>query len=147
MAFPPDSRIETDASGIPARRTRVLLADDSEHMMREIEYLMAADFDIAGKATNGMEMVSEAARLRPDLIVTDLEMPELSGIEASRAALKECPGMPIVLLTSYGDRHLVQEALRVGIRAYVLKPSASEELIPAAHGALRGETFVSPSLR
>jgi DNA-binding NarL/FixJ family response regulator len=116
-------------------------------MLREIEHLLTADFEIAGKATNGIEMVAEAARLRPDLIVTDLNMPGLSGMEASRAALRDCPGMPIVLLTSYGDRYLVQEALKIGIRAYVLKPSACDELIPAAHGALRGETFVSPSLR
>jgi two-component system, NarL family, response regulator NreC len=125
----------------------VLLADDSEHVMREIEHLMARDFDIVGKATNGIDLVEEAARLRPDLIVTDLEMPGLSGIEASRAALEASPGLPIMLLTNYGDKQLVEEALRVGILAYLFKPAAPEELIPAAHGALRGETFVSPALR
>ncbi len=147
MASAPESRIETGTNGTPAPKKRVLLADDSETVLREIEHLMAGDFEIAGKATNGMAMVEQAALLRPDLIVTDLEMPQLSGIEASRAALQEFPDMPIVLLTSYGDKYLVREALRAGIRAYVLKPSASEELVPAAHGALRGETFVSPSLR
>jgi DNA-binding NarL/FixJ family response regulator len=143
----PNGRIETSAIERPARRMRVLLADDSEHVMREIEHLMAQDFDIVGKATNGALLVEEAARLCPDLIVTDLDMPRLSGIEASRAVLQTLPGLPIMLLSAHRDRHLVQEALRAGIRAYVLKPAAPEELIPAAYGALRGATFVSPACR
>jgi DNA-binding NarL/FixJ family response regulator len=129
------------------RRARVVIADDSEPIVREIEHLLSSDFDVVGKVTNGIDLVEEAARLGPDLIVTDLEMPGLSGIEASRAALKERPDLPILLLTSHGDRHLVQEALGAGIRGYVLKLAADDELIPAAHHALRGEIFVSPSLR
>ena len=116
-------------------------------MMREIEHLLSPDFDIVGKASNGLDLVVEAKRLGPDLIVTDLEMPGLSGIEASRAALKERPGLPILLLTSHGDRCLVQEALGTGIRAYVLKLTAADDLIPAAYRALKGKTFVSPMLR
>jgi DNA-binding NarL/FixJ family response regulator len=129
------------------RRTRVLLADDSAAVMREIEHLLQDDFEIVGKATNGIELVSETTRLKPDLIVTDLEMPGLSGIEASREALRAHPDMPILLLTSYGDRHLVRQALNAGIRGYVLKLSAGDDLIPAVHGALRGETWISPALR
>jgi DNA-binding NarL/FixJ family response regulator len=112
--------------------------------MREIENLMAPYFDIVGKAVNGLALVEDAARLQPDLIVTDLEMPGLSGIEASREALKARPELPIMLLTTHGDRHLAQEALNLGIRAYIHKFGAWEELIPAAHGVLRGETFISP---
>jgi DNA-binding NarL/FixJ family response regulator len=129
------------------QRARVLIADDSEPIMREIEDLLSPEFDVVGKATNGIDLVAEATRLRPDLIVTDLEMPGLGGIDASRAALKERPGLPILLLTSHCDCHLVEEALGVGIRGYVLKLAAGDELIPAAHGALRGETFISPALR
>jgi DNA-binding NarL/FixJ family response regulator len=113
--------------------------------MREIEHLVEPHFDIVGKAVDGIALVEEASRLQPDLIVTDLEMPGISGIEASRVALKARPELPIMLLTMHGDRHLVQEALSIGIRAYVLKLAAWEELIPAAHGALRGETFISPA--
>jgi len=129
------------------RRVRVLIADDSERVIREIEDLLSPEFDIVGKATNGIELVEEATRLGPDLIVTDLEMPGLGGIEASRAALKERPGLAILLLTSHDDRCLVQEALGAGIRGYVLKLAAGDELIPAAYGALRGEIFVSPAVR
>jgi DNA-binding NarL/FixJ family response regulator len=147
MSVLPDKRTEASASGRTARRTRVLLADDSERVMREIEFLLVPDFDIVGKATDGSSLVSEAARLRPDLIVTDLEMPGLSGIEASRAALQLCPGLTILLLTAHGDRNLIQEALDAGIRGYVQKLAAADELISAAYGALRGETFVSPAFR
>ncbi len=114
--------------------------------MREIELLMADDFDIVGKAANGPALVEEVARLRPDLIVTDLEMPGMNGIEASRAALKIDPGLSILLLTAHPDPRLAQEALAAGISGYVLKFSAADELIKAAQGALRGETFVSPGL-
>jgi len=130
-----------------ARRVRVLLADDSEEVIREIERLMEPDFEIVGKVGNGVALLEEIPRLRPDLIVTDLEMPGLNGIEASRAALKVQPGLPILLLTAHGDRHLAQEALNAGISAYIQKFSAAEELIPAAYGALLGNTFVSPGLR
>jgi DNA-binding NarL/FixJ family response regulator len=129
------------------RRARVLIADDSEPVMREIEGLLSADFEIIGKVTNGIDLVSEAARLRPDLIVTDLEMPGLSGIEASRAALETSPEQPILLLTSHSDRGLVQAALDAGIRGYVLKLAAGDELITAAKYALQGGTFISPLLR
>jgi DNA-binding NarL/FixJ family response regulator len=142
-----ESALHTTADDREARRARVLIADDSESVMREIENLLAPDFDIVGKARNGIDLVEEASRLGPDLIVTDLEMPGLSGIEASRAALHVRPEVPILLLTSHGDRELVYRALNAGIRGYVLKLSAGEELIPAVHGALRGEIFISPALR
>jgi DNA-binding NarL/FixJ family response regulator len=128
-------------------RTRVLIADDSEDIIREIERLLVPDFDVVGKTMDGASLVSEAVRLRPDLIVTDLEMPELSGIEASRATLQVCPGLAILLITAHGDRNLVQEALNAGIRGYVHKLAAADELVPAAYGALRGETFISPAFR
>ena len=147
MPVLPDQRTEASATGRTSQRTRVLIADDSEEVMREVERLLVPDFDIVGKATDGTSLVSEAVRLRPDLIVTDLEMPGLSGIEASRATLQICPGLAILLLTAHNDRNLVQEALDAGIRGYVQKFAAADELILAAYGALRGETFISPALR
>ncbi|HKD08467.1 MAG TPA: response regulator transcription factor [Bryobacteraceae bacterium] len=122
------------------------MADDSEAVIREIELLMADDFEIVGKAANGLALVEQAMRLRPDLIVTDFEMPGMDGLQASRETLKINPRQPIVLLTAHPDPHLAQEALEAGISGYVLKFSAADELIPAAQGALRGETFISPGV-
>jgi DNA-binding NarL/FixJ family response regulator len=131
----------------PPVKMRVLLADDSEQMLNDVEDLLASDFDIVGKATDGISVVEAASQLIPDLIVTDFSMPGISGIEASRKMLKTRPDMPIVLLTFHNDAHLVEEALSVGIRGYVQKLTAAEELIPALYSALRGQTFVSPSCR
>jgi DNA-binding NarL/FixJ family response regulator len=131
----------------PPVKMRVLLADDSEQMLNDMEELLASDFDVVGKATDGISVVEAASRLIPDLIVTDFSMPGISGIEASRKMLKARPDMPIVLLTFHNDAHLVEEALSVGIRGYVHKLTAAEELIPALYCALRGQTFVSPSCR
>ncbi len=126
---------------------RVLLADDNEEMLNDVEELLASDFDIVGKATDGVSAVEAAIRLMPDLIVTDLAMPGLSGIEASRKMLTTHPDIPIVLLTLHNDARLVEQALSVGIRGYVHKLTAAEELIPALYCALRGQTFVSPTCR
>lgn len=112
-------------------------------MLSDIEQLLAADFEVVGKATDGASAIEAAARLKPDLIVTDLAMPGLGGIEASREMLKAHPGVPIVLLTMHNDAPLVEQALSAGIRGYVHKLTAGEELIPAAYCALNGQTFVS----
>jgi DNA-binding NarL/FixJ family response regulator len=128
-------------------KARVLLADDHEWMLEEMEDLLASDFDVVGKVTNGIAMVQEASRLRPDLIVTDLAMPGLTGIEASREALRTRPGVPIVLLTMHSERQFLEAALSAGVRGYVDKLTAGEDLIPAMRCALKGETFISPALK
>lgn len=129
------------------RRTRVVIAEDSELVMREVERLLAPDFDVVGKAADGISLVEETRRLQPDLVVTDLEMPGLSGIEASRAAMELHPDLPIVLLTAHNDPGLAEAALNAGIRGYVLKLTAAEELIAAAQSALNGEIFISEQVR
>jgi DNA-binding NarL/FixJ family response regulator len=131
---------------LPARK-RILLADDDREMLNSLEELLAPTFDIVGKEMNGISAVEAAARLNPDLIVTDLSMPGMGGIEASRRVLAARPDVPIVLLTMHADAHLVDEALKVGIRCYVHKLRAGDELVDAAHCALQGQTFVSPSCR
>jgi DNA-binding NarL/FixJ family response regulator len=128
-------------------KARVLLADDHEWMLEAMEDLLASDFDVVGTVTNGNAMVEEALRLRPDLIVTDLAMPGLTGIEASREALRIAPDMPIVLLTMHSERQFLEDALNAGVRGYVNKLTAGEDLIPAIRCALKGETFISPALK
>ena len=131
----------------PPTKMRILLADDSEEMLNDMEELLASDFDVVGKATDGVSAVEAAAKLNPDLIVTDLAMPRLSGIEASRKMLTARPDIPIVMLTFHKDARLVEQALSIGIRGYVHKLTAAEDLIPALYCALRGQTFVSPTCR
>jgi DNA-binding NarL/FixJ family response regulator len=127
-----------------AVKAKVLLADDHEWMLQEMEDLLASDFDVVGKVTDGIAMVQAASRLQPDLIVSDLAMPGLTGIEASREALKARPGVPIVLLTMHRESQLVDDALSAGVCGYVHKLTAGDDLITAVRCALNGQTFVSP---
>jgi DNA-binding NarL/FixJ family response regulator len=124
-------------------RTRVLLVDDHPPVLKQIQNLLAGEFDIVGVADDGETMIAGAAELKPDLIVADIAMPRLDGIEASRRILKDQPRLPIILLTMQNDRQIMQQALRVGVRGYVLKLTAGEDLIPAMREALEGRTFVS----
>jgi DNA-binding NarL/FixJ family response regulator len=125
---------------------RVLLADDHEPVLEELEDLLAAAFEVVGTARSGVQMLTAALEKQPDIIVADIEMPEMSGIEAGRELMKVCPTVPIVLLTMHANWGLLQIALKAGFRGYVLKMRADEELIPAIREALDGRTFVSPAL-
>jgi len=91
--------------------------------------------------------VAAAHELKPDAVVSDIQMPELDGIAASTQVLGRGLCEAIVVLSMYSDRHLVQIALQAGIRAYVLKLDASDELIPAVYAALRGERYLSSGVR
>ena len=124
-------------------KPRLLLADDHEDLLHEIVQLLEAEFDIVGVARDGASLLDRAANLGPDVVVTDFKMPKLSGIEAGRLLLERKLCKAVVLLTMYADPQLVKDAMRIGIRGFVLKVKAGDDLIPAIRGALRGETFVS----
>lgn len=127
-------------------KMRVLLADDHESVLREIRNLLPVDFEVVGIAHNGAQMLAAAHELQPDVIVTDIEMPKMSGIEAGREVLKTRPDLPIVLLTMHDDQQLLNLALQAGFRGYVLKISAGEDLLTAIAEVMKGHVFVSPSL-
>jgi len=131
--------------GTPPSMTslRLLIADDHEDLLREITTLVEAEFEVIGIAHNGTALLEAAAELNPDVVVTDFRMPGLSGIEAGRKLLEQGACKAVVLLTMYADQRLVDRALEAGIRGYVLKVKAGEDLIPAIRSAIRGETFVS----
>lgn len=133
----------TPAESASGARVRVLLADDHKWMLDEMEALLAPDFDVVGKVCDGKAMVEATSRLLPDLVVTDLTMPGMTGIEASRQALKVRPDLPIVILTMHDEARFVKDALGAGVRGYVHKLAAFEDLIPAIRCALKGGTFVS----
>lgn len=128
---------------MPAQRPRLLIADDHEEFLEEVSRLLAGDFDLVGVARDGVELVERARKLKPDAVVTDFKMPRLTGIAAGRQLLESRVCLSIVLLTMYRDPQLVRDALDAGIRGYVLKEKAGEDLIPALQHALTGETFVS----
>ena len=128
---------------LPHSKTRIMLADDHAEMLHEIADLLTPEFDIVGTAADGATLVREGSRLKPDVVVTDLRMPGCSGIEAGRnlLAANACKG--VVVLSMYGDPLLARMAFEAGIRGYVSKLVAGEELIPAIHEIVSGGTFVS----
>jgi DNA-binding NarL/FixJ family response regulator len=132
-----------DASLPTARRPSLVLAEDHPQMAREIARLLNADFDVVAAVTDGESLVTYAVRLRPDIVVTDIGMPGMDGIDAAERLARALPGLPVVFVSIHDDPEIIRRALTVG-RGYVAKTAAGDELVDAVHAALRGEAFISP---
>ena len=125
----------------------MLLADDHMIVRQGIRALLErAGFEVAGEATNGVEAVALAKTLKPDLIVLDLVMPVMNGIEAAQEIRNAGCQAPVILLTMRTEEHHVATALRVGIRGYVLKTQAAEDLLNAVRDVQRGQVYLSPGV-
>jgi DNA-binding NarL/FixJ family response regulator len=124
-------------------KPRILLADDHKIVLDGLRSLLAPDFDIVGAAADGRQLVQLAQTLKPDVIVADISMPLLNGIDAAR----QLPGVKFVFLTMHPDPSYLLRALQAGALGYVLKHAASEDLTTAIRHAIRGESYVSPGLR
>ena len=123
---------------------RLLLGDDHALMLEGLTRLLAGEFDIVGTAVDGRTLVSEAERLKPDVVVLDIGMPEMNGIEAARRLNRSLPSCKLVFITQQLDPAYVHAAFAAGARAYVAKQSASKELVEAIRRALRGYYYVTP---
>jgi DNA-binding NarL/FixJ family response regulator len=128
------------------KKPRVLLADDHKIVLEGLRRVLEEDFELAGFAGNGHELIELARQLKPDVVVADISMPLLNGIDAARTLLEEDPKLKVVFLTMHPDQTYATRALNAGASGYVLKHSASDELVTAIHEALRGGRFVSKSL-
>jgi two-component system, NarL family, response regulator NreC len=128
--------------------TTIILADDHHVVRQSFRLLLGAepDFQVVGEAASGLEAVALAARLKPDVLVVDIMMPELNGVEVVRRVKKQLPGAVIIVLSMYENEAYVLEALRAGASAYVLKRSTAQELIYAIRQGLAGHLFLSPPL-
>ena len=125
-------------------RTRVLLADDHTIVAEGLASLLEPEYELVGRVQNGRDLLRAADELDPDVIVTDISMPLLNGIEALRQLKKMRPDVRVVFLTVHADVTYVTEALRAGARGYVLKQSAAEELRSAIRTVHEGGTYVTP---
>ena len=120
-------------------RATVLLADDHPVTAALLRQLLWATFDVVGEVSDGSALVEAAGRLKPDVIVTDISMPGLDGIEATRRILAMDATARIVFVTVHSEPAVVERALAAGARAYVVKSIAADELVPAIRSALRGD--------
>jgi DNA-binding NarL/FixJ family response regulator len=127
-------------------RPRVLLADDHRVVAEGLKRLLADDFELVGMVEDGLALVAAAKKLQPDVIVADITMPHLNGIDAMAQLKKDNARIKIVFLTMHHDPFYARRALAAGARGFVLKHAAPAELVMAIHAALKGQTFVTPAL-
>ena len=126
------------------RRARVLLAEDHTLLLDAFAKLLEPHCDVVGTAGDGRELLEAAQRLEPDVVVADISMPLLNGLEAGRRLKEILPDTKLVFVTVNEDPDLAAEALRMGASAYVLKKSATSELFHAIREVLAGRSYVTP---
>jgi DNA-binding NarL/FixJ family response regulator len=126
----------------------VLLGDDHTLVREGLRrYIESTDgIEVRGEASNGAEMVALAKETEPDIVVLDIRMPEMDGIEAARRISEQVPGTRVVMLTAYDDRHFVVEAVRAGAKGYVLKSKDAEHLLQSVRLVHDGHMVIDPEL-
>ena len=129
------------------KKIRVLVVDDHTLVRDGIRALLAlvSDIEVVGEATNGKEALEQVKQLAPDVVLMDLAMPIMSGLEATRRIRKEFPGTKVVALTQYDDSEYVIPVIEAGARGFVTKMAAFSELASAIQAVYRGDSFLSPS--
>jgi DNA-binding NarL/FixJ family response regulator len=128
------------------RRARVLIADDHLMVAEALKSLLAPEFDLLGVVEDGQALVEAAKALRPDVIVADVTMPRLNGIDALIRLRHDGNSVPVVFLTMHRDVAFARRALEAGASGFVLKHSAPAELVAAVRAALEGRTYLTPQL-
>jgi len=128
------------------KRTRVLLADDHPLTLEGLRAFLAPHLESIGTVTNGRELVEAALRLKPELIISDITMPLLNGIDAAILIRKSLPNVKLLFVTMHVNPVYLEYALRAGATGYVLKSAAREELLDAIRTVLEGNIYVTPSL-
>lgn len=128
-------------------KRRILLADDHPMFRQGLKLLLEKEgFEIVAESADGYDAITQARHLKPDIAVLDIGMPLLNGIDAARQINRQAPDTQAILLTMYEEEAYVLEALRAGVRGYVLKAQASADLLSAIREVLRGAVYLSPGI-
>ena len=126
-------------------RARVLLADDHNALLHKVGRLLDGEFDVIGKVRDGQALLDAAEWLKPDLLIVDISMPVMGGIEAAHRLMESGSNARIVFLTVHEDPDFIEEAFAAGASGYVIKSRIASDLIAAANEVLAGRSFTSPS--
>jgi DNA-binding NarL/FixJ family response regulator len=125
---------------------RVILADDHQLLLEAFRKLLEPHFDIVGTAADGIALLEAAKATRPDVVVIDMAMPLLNGLDAARKLKRMLPNIKLIFLTMHEDPDLAVQAVREGASAYLLKTCAAVELLQAIHAAIKGKSYVTPEI-
>ena len=125
-------------------RTRIILADDHTLVAEACKKLLEPEFEVVRIAADGRALLRVVAEARPDVIISDIAMPQLNGLDAAEQVLQLLPSVKVIFLTMNGSRELAAEAFRRGASGYLLKTSAASELVAAVRQVLRGTRYLSP---
>jgi DNA-binding NarL/FixJ family response regulator len=128
------------------RRPRVLLADDHQMLLDALKSVLEPRCEVVGAVCDGRKLLEAAAKLQPDIVVLDIAMPQLNGLDAARQLKRTMPKVRLIFMTMNEDPYLVGEAFRAGASAYLVKQAAALELTDAIELVLKGRTFVTPSI-
>ncbi len=133
---------------LQSKRIRILLADDHAVVRKGFQFILGAqpDFEVVGEASNGREAVELAKSLQPDVVVMDVSMPELNGIEATRRIGDVSPRARVLALSMHRDSVYVREILRAGARGYILKDAQEADLLGAVRAVSKGDGYLSPGV-
>ncbi len=129
-------------------KTKIFLADDHAMMREGLRMLISRqpDMQIVGEAQDGRETLRTAPNSSPDIIIMDVEMPHLNGIEATRQLISANRQTSVIALSAHADGRYITEMLKAGAKGYLLKHSASDELLTAIHTVMQGKTYISPEI-
>lgn len=127
-------------------KPRVLMADDHSIVLTGVRNLIEDRCEIVGIVDNGRDLVEAAERLRPELVILDISMPLLNGLDAARHIKESCPETKLIFLTMHTSPRFVTGSVKVGGNGYVLKHNASDELGPAIEAVLKGQTYLTPAI-
>ena len=145
------SRAKTASTGQPptkkGKRVRVVIADDNPAILEQISLLIETRFDVVGRVHNGRELMEAVQRLSPSVVVADITMPEMDGIEAARRITQTYPGVKVVILSVHSESAFIDAAFQAGASGYVTKSRAFTELIPAIEAVLAGRQYCQRGLR
>jgi DNA-binding NarL/FixJ family response regulator len=128
------------------RRTRILLADDHTMIAAGLQKLLESHYEVVGNVADGRALLKAAPELKPDVVLLDVGMPLLNGLDAARELRKKMPHVKLIFLTMNPDSDIASEAFRVGASAYLLKTSKPSELLQAVHDVVRGISYVTPQI-
>jgi DNA-binding NarL/FixJ family response regulator len=130
------------------KKVRILLADDHGVVRKGLRFLLESEpnLEVVGEAADGRQAVDVSTELKPDVVVMDIAMPRLNGIEATRQVVRDLPEVSVIILSMHSDEEYLVRALTAGAKGYLLKDSAEDELVRAIHSVSEGKPYFSPAI-